>query len=92
MTTKVVNGRRVALTEQEMLFEHNKAVEWDSGQGERLSKSIRNERNYILSETDKMALSDRTLTPEWATYRQQLRDITSQEGFPYSVTFPTKPE
>lgn len=29
---------------------------------------------------------------DWATYRQQLRDLTRQEGFPYNVEFPSKPE
>ena len=29
---------------------------------------------------------------EWAQYRQALRDITTQEGFPYDVNFPEKPE
>ena len=53
--------------------------------------NIRRERNRLLSETDWMALSDNTMTPEWATYRQALRDITSQEGFPYNVEWPTKP-
>jgi len=53
--------------------------------------AIRNRRNRLLSDTDWMALSDNTMTPEWASYRQALRDITSQEGFPYSVTWPTKP-
>ena len=28
----------------------------------------------------------------WAKYRQALRDITTQEGFPYDVNFPEKPE
>lgn len=28
----------------------------------------------------------------WATYRQQLRDLTKQEGFPYNVKFPEKPD
>lgn len=27
----------------------------------------------------------------WAKYRQELRDITIQEGFPYDVKFPNKP-
>ena len=27
----------------------------------------------------------------WATYRQALRDITEQTGFPYSMIWPTKP-
>ena len=31
------------------------------------------------------------LTGEWAVYRQALRDIPSQEGFPLDITFPTKP-
>lgn len=53
--------------------------------------NIRNQRSILLSETDWMALSDVTLTPEWAAYRQSLRDISSQPGFPYSVTWPTKP-
>lgn len=29
---------------------------------------------------------------EMAKYRQALRDITTQEGFPYDVNFPEKPE
>ena len=32
------------------------------------------------------------LNGEWAKYRQNLRDITTQEGFPYNVEFPEKPE
>ena len=53
--------------------------------------AVRNQRERLLSETDWMALSDNTMSTEMATYRQALRDITSQEGFPYSVTWPTKP-
>lgn len=54
--------------------------------------AVRNKRNHLLSDTDWMALSDNTMTPEWASYRQALRDITDQEGFPFSVEWPTKPE
>lgn len=32
------------------------------------------------------------LSGEWAKYRQELRDLTKQEGFPYDVKFPKKPE
>ena len=28
----------------------------------------------------------------WATYRQALRDIPNQEGFPTDVAWPAKPE
>lgn len=32
------------------------------------------------------------LMGEWARYRQDLRDITKQKGFPYDVKFPVKPD
>jgi hypothetical protein len=57
-----------------------------------LIQNLKGQRDQYLSETDWMALSDNTLTSEWASYRQALRDITSQGGFPFSVTWPTKPE
>ena len=54
---------------------------------------LRESRNILLKETDYMALGDVTMTDEWKTYRQALRDITktyksmSDDGF----AFPTKP-
>ena len=54
-------------------------------------RNIRNQRDNLLQQTDWMALSDNTMTPAWASYRQSLRDITAQEGFPYNVIWPTKP-
>ena len=59
---------------------------------EQAEEAVRNQRDRLLSDTDWMALSDNTMTPEWATYRQALRDITGQAGFPYAVTWPTKGE
>ncbi len=29
---------------------------------------------------------------EWAIYRQALRDLTEQAGFPFNITFPTAPD
>ena len=52
---------------------------------------IRAKRNKLLAETDYLALSDNTLSSDMAAYRQALRDVTSQAGFPTSVTWPTKP-
>lgn len=34
----------------------------------------------------------KVLSGEWARYRQALRDLPEQEGFPYHVEFPTTPE
>lgn len=53
--------------------------------------SIRLERDSLIADTDWMALSDVTMSAEMTTYRQALRDITAQEGFPHSVTWPVKP-
>ena len=55
------------------------------------ARNIRSQRDNLLSQTDWMALSDVTIEPYWREYRQQLRDVTAQEGFPYSVTWPTNP-
>jgi hypothetical protein len=55
------------------------------------SARVRAKRNQLLSDSDWMALSDSTMTTEWASYRQALRDITSQGGFPYTIEWPTKP-
>lgn len=56
-----------------------------------LAEGIRAERDALLAATDWMALSDVTMSQEMATYRQALRDITSQQGFPVSVEWPAKP-
>ena len=36
--------------------------------------------------------SDVTMSTEWTQYRHDLRDIPQQEGFPFNVTYPTKPD
>lgn len=56
-----------------------------------MAASIRLERDKLLADTDWMALSDVTMSAEMTTYRQALRDITAQEGFPHSVNWPVKP-
>ena len=53
--------------------------------------SERNERNALLAATDYLALSDATLTDAMKTYRQALRDVPAQSGFPDNITWPTKP-
>ena len=55
------------------------------------AKQIRNERNLKLAETDWRASSDLTLSTEWSTYRQALRDVPAQSGFPNDITWPEEP-
>jgi len=91
--TKVINGVRVALTEIEIAARQAKEALVASQEPERLASQIRQERNTLLSECDWTQVSDAPVNQTaWQTYRQALRDVTSQEGFPYSVTWPTKPE
>ena len=51
---------------------------------------VREVRNLLLAVSDHMALADR-ITDEWRTYRQALRDIPAQAGFPTDVTWPVEP-
>ena len=53
---------------------------------------VRSNRNQLLAATDWTQLSDSTVDKSvWATYRQELRDIPLQSGFPLDVTWPAKP-
>lgn len=57
-------------------------------------ENIRVQRNELLLESDWTQLSDSPISEqkkvEWQTYRQELRDITSQQD-PFNIIWPTKP-
>jgi hypothetical protein len=54
---------------------------------------VRQIRGEKLKECDWTQLADSPVNKEaWATYRQSLRDMPSQEGFPWTITWPTQPE
>ena len=56
------------------------------------SDRIRKRRNKMLSDSDWTQVSDAPVDQAaWATYRQALRDITEQNGFPIEVTWPVEP-
>ena len=48
----------------------------------RQAESQRTERNRRVAETDWMACSDVTMSNDWKTYRQALRDITTHSNWP----------
>lgn len=53
---------------------------------------VRNTRTRLLLESDWTQLPDVSVDREaWAAYRQNLRDITAQPGFPWDVTWPLPP-
>lgn len=81
-------GVTVTKAEQEAAYTANKDAE--------AATAVRTERDKLLASCDWMAIkafeAGSTLSVEWATYRQALRDVTAQEGFPNEITWPTKPE
>jgi hypothetical protein len=53
---------------------------------------VRNQRNQSLSESDWTQVADAPVDKAaWATYRQALRDVTQQAGFPWDVQWPVAP-
>jgi hypothetical protein len=63
---------------------------------EEAATTVRAERDKLIASFDWMAIKafegGTTVSTEWATYRQALRDVTAQEGFPNNITWPTQPE
>ena len=55
--------------------------------------NIRRTRDELLAETDWTQARDVTLANDaaYTTYRQALRDVPTQAGFPWTVEWPTKP-
>jgi hypothetical protein len=54
--------------------------------------NVRNQRTEKLKDCDWTQLADSTADKTaWATYRQALRDITGQAGFPWTITWPDSP-
>ena len=53
---------------------------------------VRAQRNSLLQQSDWTQVADAPVNQAaWATYRQALRDITMQSGFPENVIWPTPP-
>jgi hypothetical protein len=53
---------------------------------------VRYRRNALLTQSDWTQLADAPVDNlAWAVYRQSLRDITLQAGFPFTVDFPVAP-
>ncbi len=88
---KNVNGETIQLTADEETARDAEEQAWADGADARAAAKVREKRDELLAATDWRANSDVTLADNWKTYRQALRDIPSQAGFPNSVTYPTEP-
>lgn len=71
---------------------------WKASQpdpSETLAAEVRSTRDGLLRDSDWTQMLDSPLSEEsktaWQTYRQALRDVPQQEGFPENVTWPDAP-
>ena len=73
--------------EQEAAYKAQKDAEF--------AKSARDSRDKLLAECDWLVVKALELAQavpaEWATYRQALRDLPQQAGFPTTINWPVKP-
>lgn len=54
---------------------------------------VKSQRNILLTQSDWTQLPDVPLQAKqaWAEYRQALRDITDQPGYPFDIVWPQAP-
>ena len=90
MFSDYVNDEGVTVTkaEQEQAYTATKDAE--------AATAARATRDGLIASCDWMAIKafegGTTVSTEWATYRQALRDVSAQAGFPNDITWPEKPE
>ena len=66
----------------------DETAEYDDNQ----AATVRSERDGLLGQSDWTQVADAPVDATvWATYRQALRDITDQAGFPNDINWPVKP-
>ena len=95
MAKKILdNGVVRDMTSEEEAEFDAKNTAWTKDAPNRRMSELRRRRDILLVETDYMGNSDVTMSDAWKTYRQALRDITSQtpsDDALSNITFPTKP-
>ena len=76
--------------EEEIEWAAEKAI-WASGARDRKASEVRAERNAKIAACDWRMLTDSPASAEWKVYRQALRDVPQQAGFPENVVWPVAP-
>ena len=89
-TVVITDAKTGTVTERPMTDEEIAAA---TPTPEVLAASGRARRDNLLSQTDWTQVVDAPVDQTaWATYRQALRDITDQAGFPENIDWPVAPE
>ena len=81
----------IPFTAEEETARDAEEASWAAGADDRAAADARDKRNDLLASTDWTANSDVTMATEMTAYRQALRDVPTQSGFPSEVTWPDKP-
>tara|TARA_B100001248_G_C27230375_1_gene384555 strand:- start:62 stop:355 length:294 start_codon:yes stop_codon:yes gene_type:complete len=92
---KMLNGERIQLTAEEEKARDAEEKSWNDAAPNKRMAQLRGQRNQLLGESDFMGMSDYTMTDEWKTYRQALRDITKQtpeDDTLSNIKWPTAPK
>ena len=86
-----IDGVDVPYTAAEETARDAEEAEFVAAEPARKWARIRAQRDALLSSTDWRAMPDApTMSDAWTTYRQALRDITTQDD-PDDITWPTEP-
>ncbi len=86
---KMVDGVTIKMTDEE-IAKLNASQPTDEEILAEKWRYVRRERNALLAASDWRASTDVTLSDDWRTYRQALRDVPTQSD-PDNITWPTKP-
>jgi hypothetical protein len=82
-----VDNEEATAAEQEAAYKAQKDAEQ--------SKAVRDQRSQKLKETDWVVVKhlerNENIPGAWEVYRQALRDVPTQQGFPWNVTWPEEP-
>ena len=82
----------VPFTAEEETARDAEEAAWEAAADDRAAAEARDKRNDLLATTDWTAMADApTQATAMTTYRQALRDITSQSGWPTTINWPTEP-
>ena len=76
--------------EEQAQYDLNQAAR-DAGALDRQAAGVRAERNTRIADCDWRVLPDVLNGEAWRVYRQALRDVPEQAGFPADVVWPVAP-
>jgi hypothetical protein len=88
----MIDGVLVQFTDAEESEQDAREAEYLASENDRVAFRLRAERNQLLTASDWTQVIDAPVDQAaWAAYRQALRDLPQQAGFPTTITWPVKP-